>query len=486
MSDRFDVIVIGGGPAGYVAAIRCAQLGLRTACVDRWLGAGNKPALGGTCLNVGCIPSKALLEASELYVEAAHGAAYGIRTQGITLDLPGMMQHKDKVVADLTGGVAQLFRAHGITWVQARGKLLPNRRVEATGHDGSTQVLEAQHVILATGSTPVELGVAPLTDNRIVDSTGALAFDKVPARLGVIGAGVIGLELGSVWQRLGSKVVLLEAQERFLSMADAQVAREALKQFTAQELDIRLGARVLGSRITDQGVTVDYEDKSGAQSIECDRLIVAVGRRPSTDGLFAPETELLLDEWGFVHVDEQCRTTLPGVFAIGDVVRGPMLAHKGMEEGVMAAEIIAGHHAEVNYDIIPSVIYTSPEIAWAGKAEEALKGAGVPYRVGSFPFAANARAKALGATGGFIKILSHAETDRVLGVHMIGPQCSELIALGVMAMEFGASSEDIALTMFAHPSLSESFHETALSVLGRPLHIARPARPARTAAGGES
>lgn len=481
--DRYDVIVVGAGPAGYVAAIRCAQLGMRTVCVDRWLDGTNKPALGGTCLNVGCIPSKALLEASELYVEATHGAAYGIRAQGVSLDLPSMMQHKDKVVADLTGGVAQLFRAHGIEWVQGRGKLLPNRRVEVTDHDGATRILEAQNVILATGSTPVELGVAPLQGDRIVDSAGALAFDKVPTRLGIIGAGVIGLELGSVWQRLGSKVVLLEAQERFLSMADAQVAREALKQFSAQGLDIRLGARVLGSKVAGSEVTVDYEDKDGTQQqLACDQLVVAVGRRPCTDGLFAPETELLLDEWGFVHVDEQCRTNLPGVYAVGDVVRGPMLAHKGMEEGVMVAEGIVGQHAEVNYDIVPSVIYTAPEIAWAGKNEEALKASGVDYRVGTFPFAANGRAKALGATGGFIKILSDANTDRVVGVHMIGPQCAELIALGVMAMEFGASSEDIALTMFAHPTLSESFHEAALSVLGRPLHIARPPRAARAAA----
>ena len=483
MADRFDVVVIGAGPAGYVAAIRCAQLGLQTACVDRWLDAGGRPAPGGTCLNVGCIPSKALLEASELYVEATHGSAYGIRAHGVALDLPAMMRHKEKVVTDLTGGVAQLFRAHGIAWVQGRGKLLPNHRVEATGHDGSVRVLEARHVILATGSTPVELGLAPLDGERIVDSAGALSFTEVPKRLGVIGAGVIGLELGSVWQRLGAKVVLLEAQEGFLGMADAQVARDAFKQFSAQGLDIRLGARVLGSKVTDSGVTVEYEDKNGAQRLECDRLIVAAGRRPNTDGLFAPETELLLDEWGFVHVDEQCRTNLPSVYAVGDVVRGPMLAHKGMEEGVMVAETIVGRHAEVNYDIIPSVIYTAPEIAWAGMTEEALKRAGVEYRAGVFPFAANGRAKAIGAAGGFIKILSDARSDRVLGVHMIGPQCSELIALGVMAMEFGASSEDIALTMFAHPSLSESFHEAALSVLGRPLHVARSKRASPAAVG---
>jgi dihydrolipoamide dehydrogenase len=481
-ADGFDVVVIGAGPAGYVAAIRCAQLGMRVACVDRWLDDTNKPSLGGTCLNVGCIPSKALLETSELLVKATHAGAYGIRAQGVTLDLPAMMQHKEKVVANLTGGVAQLFRAHGIEWVQARGKLLPNRRVEAVEHGGATRILEAQSVILAPGSTPVELGMAPLKADRIVDSAGALAFKKVPPRLGIIGAGVIGLELGSVWQRLGSKVVLLEAQEQFLTMADAQVARDALKHFTAQGLDIRLGARVLGTNITDKGVSVDYEDKNGRQQMTCDQLIVAVGRRPCTEGLFAPETELLLDEWGFVHVDDQCRTNLPAVYAVGDVVRGPMLAHKGMEEGVMAAETIAGQHAEVNYDIIPSVIYTFPEIAWAGKTEEALKASGVEYRAGVFPFAANGRAKALGAAAGFIKILSDARTDRVLGVHMIGPQCAELIALGVMAMEFGASSEDIALTMFAHPSLSETFHEAALSVLGRPLHVARPPRAARAAA----
>jgi dihydrolipoamide dehydrogenase len=481
-ADRFDVVTIGGGPGGYVAAIRCAQLGMRVACIDNFLDSASKPSLGGTCLNVGCIPSKALLEVSELFVEAAHGSAYGIQTHGVTLDLPAMMRHKEKIVGELTGGVAQLFRAHGIEWVKGRGRLLPNRRVEVIEHGGATRMLEGQNVILATGSTPVELGMAPLAADRIVDSTGALSFQQVPRRLGVIGAGVIGLELGSVWQRLGSNVILLEAQEQFLSMADAQVARDALKQFTAQGLDIRLGARVLGTSVTDQGVNVDYEDKSGKQQISCDQLIVAVGRRPCTDGLFVPETELLLDEWGFVHVDDQCRTNLPAVYAVGDVVRGPMLAHKGMEEGVMVAEIIAGHAAEVRYDIIPSVIYTEPEIAWAGKTEEALKAAGVEYRAGVFPFAANGRAKALGAAAGFIKILSDARTDRVLGVHMVGPQCAELIALGVMAMEFGASSEDIALTMFAHPTLSESFHEAALSVLGRPVHIARPPRPARAPA----
>jgi dihydrolipoamide dehydrogenase len=483
MSDRLDVIVVGAGPAGYIAAIRCAQLGMRTVCIDAWMSPEHKPSLGGTCLNVGCIPSKALLEASELYAEVNHSFSnYGIRTQGATLDLKRMMGHKEKVVSDLTSGVASLFQANGVTALAGRGKLLANRRVEVTEHNGKTQILEAEHVILASGSVPVNLGVAPLSGDRIVDSTGALSFDSVPQRLGVIGAGVIGLELGSVWRRLGSEVVLLEAQERFLAMADAQVSRESLKQFTAQGLDIRLGARVRGSKVGPKSVTVEYEDKNGTHNIEVDRLIVAVGRRPNTEGLFAPESELLLDEWGFVHVDEHCLTNVPGVYAVGDVVRGPMLAHKGMEEGVMVAEIIAGHHAEVNYDVIPSVIYTAPEIAWAGKTEEALKSSGIDYRVGSFPFAANGRAKALGMASGFIKMLSDAKTDRILGVHMVGPQVAELIGLGVMAMEFGATSEDVALTVFAHPSLSESFHESALSVLGRPLHVAqRAARGTKTA-----
>ncbi|BAU46617.1 dihydrolipoamide dehydrogenase [Sulfurifustis variabilis] len=477
MADRFDVVVIGGGPAGYVAAIRCAQLGMRVACVDNWRDGKDQPVLGGTCLNVGCIPSKALLESSELYALArTQMAGHGVRLAGVELDLPAMMAHKERVTRDLTSGVATLFRAHDIAWVPGTGRLLAHRQVEVTGHDDAKRVLAAEHVILASGSSPTSIGVAPLSADRVVDSTGALAFDSVPPRLGVIGAGVIGLELGSVWRRLGSEVVLLEAQERFLTMVDGQIAREAMKQFTAQGLDIRLGARVRGSRTETKSVVVDYQDANGDHTLEVDRLVVAVGRRPNTRGLCAEDVTLLLDEWGFVHVDEQCRTNLPGVYAIGDVVRGPMLAHKGMEEGIMVAEAIAGHAAQVNYEVIPSVIYTAPEIAWAGKTEERLKSEGIGYRVGSFPFAANGRAKAMSATAGLVKILADAETDRVLGVHMVGPHCSELIALGVMALEFGASSEDLALTIFAHPSLSEVFHEAALAVGGQPIHVARPVR----------
>lgn len=475
MAERFDVIVIGAGPAGYVAAIRCAQLGLKTACVDDWRDPKGKPALGGTCLNVGCIPSKALLESSELYVRVRESyPAHGLHAGDVRLDLAGMMAHKDRVVRDLTGGIPLLFKANGVTAIAGRGRLLPSKRVEVTGHDGATDILDAENVILAAGSVPVELAVAPLHDGMVFDSTGALALSEVPKRLGVIGAGVIGLELGSVWRRLGSQVTLLEAQERFLAIADEQIAREAQRDLTAQGLDIRLGARVRGCKVAANSVRVDYQDSGGDHTLEVDKLVVAVGRRPNSKGLAAAETGLLFDEWGVVHVDEHCRTNLPGVYAIGDLVRGPMLAHKGMEEGVMVAHTIVGRYGEVNYDAVPLVIYTLPEIAWAGKTEQTLKTEGVAYNAGTFPFAANARARAIEHTGGLVKILADANTDRVLGIHMIGPACSELIALGVMAMEFGASSEDIAMTMFAHPTLSEAFHEAALGAGGQPIHIARP------------
>ncbi len=472
MAERYDLIVIGAGPAGYTAAIRAAQLGLKTACVDDWRDEKNQPALGGTCLNAGCIPSKALLESSEFYVLARdQGAQRGLKFSGLSLDLGAMLAHKDKVVSDLTRGIATLFKVNGVTWIPGRGKLLSKNRVEITGQN--TQTVEAEHVILASGSTPVNLKSAAHDGRFIVDSQNALAFEAVPKRLGIIGAGVIGLELGSVWRRLGAEVLLLEAQEEFLSIVDEQVAREAHKQFSAQGLDIRLGARVLESRVEKNTVVVRYQDKNGEHVEKVDRLIVAVGRRPNTENLFAPETGLLLDEWGFVHVDEHCRSNLPNVYAIGDVVRGPMLAHKGMEEGAMVAERIAGHVSQVDYDVVPCVIYTDPEIAWVGKTEKALKQAGEAYRVGLFPFAANGRAKAMGNAVGFVKILANAETDRVRGVHLIGPHCSELVAATVLAMSYGASSEDMALTMFAHPTLSEAVHEAALAVSGRAIHIAQ-------------
>jgi len=478
MAKKFDVIIIGGGPAGYVAAIRCAQLKLNTACIDEWVNKDNKPSLGGTCLNAGCIPSKVLLESSERYQYIINDAAtHGIHTKGVTLDLATMMAHKDKVVNELTQGISALFRTNGITSFNGRGKLLAKNQVEisVSGTD-NTEIIEAEHIILAPGSIPVDISTVPLDKNSIVDSSGALAFEEVPKTLGIIGAGVIGLELGSVWQRLGSQVTLLEAQENFLEIADEQISNEALRQYSAQGLDIRLGTRVVGCEVKGKKVAIEYQYKDEAHQQKVDKLIVAVGRRPNTVGLFAEESGLLLDEWGFIHVDDQCHTNLPGVYAIGDAVRGPMLAHKGSEEGVMVAELIAGQHAQVNYDIIPSVIYTQPEIAWAGKTEQALKASGETYRCGTFPFAASGRARASGYTVGMIKVIASAKTDRVVGVHMIGPHVSELIAQAVTAMELGASSEDIAMTVFAHPTLSESLHEAALAVSGRAIHVAKARR----------
>lgn len=477
MSDRFDVIVIGAGPAGYVAAIRCAQLGMKTACVDDWRNADGKPVAGGTCLNVGCIPSKALLESSHLYATASHRMhEHGIGVDGLSLDVSAMIAHKDRIVGELTTGIAALFKSNGIEWIPGRGQLQLDNRVTVTTHDGAQQDIVAAHVILATGSAPVALDSAPLQGDVVVDSSGALDWTSVPARLGIIGAGVIGLELGSVWQRLGAGVTLLEAQEDFLAMADPQIAATARKLFTRQGLDIRLGARVLSSEVGDQGVIVVYHDSEGEHRVEFDRLVVAVGRRPNSEGLAAAGVELELDERGFVHVNGDCATSLPGVYAIGDLVRGPMLAHKGSEEGVMVAERIAGQAGEVNYDAIASVIYTHPEIAWVGRTEAALRQAGVEYRAGLFPFAASGRARAMRETDGMVKVLSDAATDTVLGVHIIGDSASELIGQAVIAMEFSASAEDIARTVFAHPTLSEALHEAALDVDGRALHIGRSRR----------
>jgi dihydrolipoamide dehydrogenase len=482
MSDKYDVVIMGAGPAGYVAAIRCAQLGLNTACVDNWMNTEGDYVLGGTCLNVGCIPSKALLESSELYARSCAGLDdHGIQLKGVGLDLPAMMARKDKIVTELTGGIAALFKANKVRWIQGRARLLANKRVEVTASDDTVTKITAKKVIIATGSSSMDIPGASMENEHIVDSSGALSFTQVPKRVGVIGAGVIGLELGSVWNRLGSDVVILEAQDTFLMMADSQVSRDSLREFKKQGLDIRLNARLMKTELTGKGKTkqveVYYQDADGDHTEKFDKLIVAVGRKPNTDNVFDEEAELILDERGFIHVNDQCETSLPGVYAIGDVVRGPMLAHKGSEEGVMVAELIAGNHAEMNYELIPSVIYTHPEIAWVGKNEQHLKTAGEDYKVGLFPFAASGRAKAQGDTTGFVKILSHAQTDRILGVHIFCSQASELIAQAVLAMSMGASSEDVALTIFAHPTLSESFHEAALSVSGNAIHIAQKRRP---------
>ena len=474
MNETYDVIVIGAGPAGYVAALRCAQLGMKTACIDDWLDKDGSPVPGGTCLNAGCIPSKALLESSELYEKMLNDVSgHGISVAEVSLDVPAMIAHKDAIVSDLTGGIATLLRAARVEWIAGRGQLLPERKVRVTPHQGEPLTLAAGYIILATGSRPVQIDAAPLQDQRVVDSQGALEWGMVPPRLGIIGAGVIGLELGSVWRRLGAEVTLLEAQDMFLAMADQQIATSALRLFNRQGLDIKLGACVKSTSVDADAVRLNYTDAAGEHSLDVDRLIVAVGRRPATDGLAAAETELLLDEGGFVHVDEDCATSLPGVYAIGDAIRGPMLAHKGSAEGVMVAERIAGQSSTVNYDTIASVVYTQPEIAWVGKTEQLLRQTGVDYRAGVFPFAASGRARARRETDGMVKILSAAETDQVLGVHILGSQASELIGQAVLAMEFDASSEDIARTVFAHPTLSEALHESALDVDGQALHIAK-------------
>lgn len=473
MADNFDVVVIGAGVAGYAAAIRSAQLGLRTACIDKSSSKTGQPLYGGTCLNWGCIPSKALLDASHKFVEARDDLGdFGITTQGVKIDVPTMIAHKNAVVGKLTSGLAGLFKSNGVEMLHGTGKLLAENVVAFSGHDGSSRELAAANVILAPGSVPVQIPPTPLTDDLIVDSTGALDFQSVPPRLGVIGAGVIGLELGSVWSRLGAKVTVLEALPDFLPMLDRRLAREALKIITGQGLDVRLGTRVTGSKIEHGAVTVEYTDKDGAATITVDKLIVAVGRRPLTQGLLAADSGVALDERGFIRVNDFCATDVPNIFAVGDAVRGPMLAHKGAEEGVMAAERIAGKKPQVNYECVPSVIYTHPEIAWVGKNEDELKAQGVAFALGSFPFAANGRALSAGAAEGSVKVLADAATDRVLGVQILGPGASELIAQAVIAMEFNASAEDLGLITFAHPSLSEAVHEAALAVHGHAIHIA--------------
>ena len=478
MKQEYDVVIIGAGPAGYVAAIRCSQLGMKTACIDKWLDDDNKPRLGGTCLNVGCIPSKALLESSEIYAQSANSLSqHGIEASNIKLNLSQMMERKNSVVNTLTFGIESLFKTNKIDWIQGTATIvneqLLNKQVKVQLHTSEKITLKATHIIIATGSSPIDLPIAPIDNERIVDSSGALSFDEVPGKLGIIGAGVIGLELGSVWKRLGSKVKILEAQDSFLSFSDQLIAKESLKQFRSQGLDISLNTRLIMASNNSDSVTVQYQDENGEHSESFDKLIIAVGRRPNTEGLFEDETELVIDERCFIHVNDHCETSLPGIYAIGDIVRGPMLAHKGSEEGLMVADRIAGLHREVNYQIIPSVIYTHPEIAWVGKTEQELKAAGIDYNTGTFPFAASGRAQAVNETVGMVKVLSHKETDRVLGVHILGAQASELIAQAVIAMELGASSEDIALTMFAHPTFSEAFHEAALSVSGNALHIAQ-------------
>jgi dihydrolipoamide dehydrogenase len=471
MSKSYDVVVIGAGPAGYIAAIRAAQQGLSVACIDEWKNRDGKNAFGGTCLNAGCIPSKALLESSELYHRAQHEfKKHGISTGDLDIDIAAMQKRRAGIVRQLTGGIAGLFKANKVEGLVGHGKLLAGRKVEFTSVEGDVEIIEAKNVVLGSGSTPIELSVAPYDGDKIIDSWDALELDAVPARLGVIGAGVIGLELGSVWARLGAKVTIIEAMDDFLFMADRDVAAVAAKEFKKQGLDIKLSAKMTAAATIESGVKVDYEDGKGAQSIEVDKLIVAVGRRPFTDGLLADDSGVQLDERGFIVVDDECRTAVKNVYAVGDCVRGPMLAHKGSEEGVMAADLIAGAIAEVNYDVIPSVLYTAPEIAWVGKTEEEIKASGRAYKTGSFPFAANGRAKALEQTSGMVKVIAAEDDDEILGVHIVGPMAGELISEAVLAMEFSASTEDLQRTIHAHPSLAEAIHEAALAADNRALN----------------
>jgi dihydrolipoamide dehydrogenase len=472
MSEKFDLIVVGGGPGGYVAAIRAAQLGLKTACVDKFTGKDGKPAPGGTCLNVGCIPSKALLDSSKHYYHLLHEFPdHGIEVSKPSMDIKKMIERKDGVVKKLTGGVTQLFKGNKITHYHGTGTLGANRKV--TFKDASndeTVELEADSVILASGSVPISIPNVEFDGKHIIDNEGALDLTEVPKRLGVIGAGVIGLELGSVWNRLGSEVVLLEAMKAFLPMADQDVSRQAAREFGKQGLDIRLGTLVRSAEVVKNEVVVALEDKDGESQLTFDRLLVCVGRKPYTEGLLTDDSGVELLDNGQIKVDDQSRTSAPGVWAVGDCVRGPMLAHKASEEGIAVAEMIAGKPAHIHFDTVHWVIYTDPEIAWVGKTETQLKEEGVSYRSGSFPFAANGRALGGGTPAGLVKVLADEETDEVLGVHIFGANASELIAECVVTMEFQGASEDLARIVHAHPTLSEAVHEAALHVDGRAIH----------------
>lgn len=472
MSDQFDVIVIGAGPGGYVAAIRCAQLGMNAACIDAQIDGEGNETLGGTCLNVGCIPSKALLDSSEQFHRLNHQfSAHGISADNVSMDVGTMQARKQNIVKSLTGGIAQLFKANKVTSIHGFGQIVSDTSVNVLDENSNiVQTITAPNIILAPGSTPVEIPSIPYDGHTIVDSTGALEFDSVPARIGIIGAGVIGLELGSVWNRLGSEVTVLEAMDSFLGAADHQVARESSRHFKKQGLDIRLGAMVSGVEESGSGVKLHYQQADQAHAIEVDKVIVAVGRKPATANLFASDSPIKIDGRGFIEVDSDCRTAVPSIWAVGDCVRGPMLAHKASEEGVAVAERIAGGKAHVDFNCVPWVIYTSPEIAWVGQTENELTEQGIEIKTGQFPFAATGRAKAMEEAHGFVKMIADKNTDRLLGVHMVGPHVSELINECVLAMEYQASSEDLARTIHAHPTLSEAVHEAALAVDKRAIH----------------
>jgi dihydrolipoamide dehydrogenase len=465
MPDRYDVVIIGAGPGGYVAAIRAAQLGLKTACVE------SRSSLGGTCLNIGCIPSKALLQSSEKFVKAGHALAeHGIRVGDVSLDLRAMMGRKDKVVTTLTRGVEFLFRKNKVDWLKGQGRITAPGRIAVTGADGAAQELEATSIIIATGSESMPLPGIEIDERRIVSSTGALALDRVPNWLTVIGGGYIGLELGSVWQRLGAKVTVVEVLDHIVPNMDRELGAALQRVLTRSGLEFKLGTKVVGVREGRDGLDLELEGAE-RKTLAADVVLVSIGRRPYTEGLGLEAVGIARDELGRVVVDDRFATNIAGIYAIGDVIRGPMLAHKAEEEGIALAERLAGQKATVDYDAIPVVIYTWPEVASVGRTEEELKAAAISYRVGKFPFTANPRARTNGYTEGFVKILAESETDRVLGVHIIGPDAGTLIAEAVLAKEFGASAEDIARTCHAHPTLSEALKEAALAVDGRAVHI---------------
>lgn len=478
MTTNYDVIVIGSGPAGYVAAIRCAQMGMKTACIEEKIKANNYPALGGTCLNVGCIPSKTLLESSDYYQTLINNSlqAHGINIKGnVHINTRLMMERKDNIVMQLVHSIGKLFRTHGVDCLLGHGRILDKNHVELTNNSSSTiTFLRANNIIIATGSTPIQLACAPV-DNElgvIVDSTGALNFQDIPENFGIIGAGVVGLEIGSIWNRLGSKVVIFESMPKFLTITDKQIAVEALKQLRAQGLDIRLGTQVIKTDKTTQGIVVTTSNGSKEENILFDKLMVSIGRKPNINNITTDEVKkLLIDDHGYIKVNDYCETSISGVYAIGDVVRGPMLAHKSSEEGLLVADIIAGHHrVPLNYRATPWVIYTNPEIAWVGDNEQDLVLAGIPYKIGMSYFRANGRAKVMGKNVGMVKILAHAETDNILGCHILGCYSSELIQEVVLAIEMSASSEDLARTMHSHPTLYEVVHEAALAIHGWSPH----------------
>jgi dihydrolipoamide dehydrogenase len=472
MSKQFDVVVIGGGPGGYIAAIRAAQLGFNTACIDEWKNDKGGPAPGGTCTNVGCIPSKALLQSSEHFEHAGHAFAdHGIGVSGLSIDVAKMLKRKDTVVKQNNDGILYLFKKNKVTFFHGRGSFV-KAATDGWEIQVGDEVLVGKHVIIATGSNPRALPGAPFDEDRILSNDGALRIPSVPKTLGLIGSGVIGLEMGSVWRRLGAEVTVLEALPTFLGAVDEQIAKEAHKAFTKQGLKVELGVKVEAVKTAKSGVKVAYTNAKGeAVALEVERLIVSIGRVPNTVGLNAEGVGLMLDQRGAIVVDDDCRTNLANVWAVGDVVRGPMLAHKAEEEGVAVAERIAGQHGHVNFNTVPWVIYTSPEIAWVGETEQQLKARGAAYKAGTFPFMANGRARALGDTTGMVKMLADAKTDEILGVHIVGPFASELIAECVVAMEFKASSEDLARICHAHPSLSEATKEAALAVDKRTLNF---------------